>query len=43
MTSSRGGAVVYSKKCSKMYFLTALEAKVVFQTSRRVLGLLRQL
>jgi len=32
MTSSRGGAVVYSKKWSKTYFLTALRSVVVFQT-----------
>jgi hypothetical protein len=43
MTSSRGGAVVYSKKWSKIYFLTAVAAGVVFQISLRGLGLLRRL
>ena len=34
---------MYSKKWSKMYFLTALVARVVFQTSYEGLELLRQL
>jgi len=39
MTSSRDGAVVYSKKWSKMYFLTALVVGVAFKTSLRGLKL----